>query len=454
MSIQQKVTLLFFSLTSGVLLLLISATFYFVHEFTFEDFYKRLETRVNIAADINRLNDQDSIGMYKEIRKLYLEKLPSEKQFLLKPLQYQRGEEIGIPQNFIDQISKGGKQRFKKENFFYAGKIFKYENGEIMVIVSASDPSGLNELKNLQKVMTIGFLISLILVFIIGKKFSSHTFKPVRKIIKKVNGITANNLHQRLENYEGNDEISELTITFNDMLDRLETSFETQNNFISNASHELRTPLSIIKGEVELAIKNLNKPSENHQKTYLKILTEAQSLQDILSSLLGMAQTGFDGKKQNWEVIRADELIWLIKDSIDQINPDNKLNIDFSELPTNDDELKILGNINLLKLALSNIVLNACKYSDNKLVVLKVFVAKGSVTFLVKDEGIGIPKEDMNHIFEPFYRASNTDSFAGHGVGLPLSLNIIRLHRGSIGISSEVDKGTEMHILIPSHKRS
>lgn len=453
MSIQKKVALLFFTLNVSVILLLSGAIFYFVHEFTFGDFYKRLEARVNISAQMYHLNDKDSLGVYKEIRQRYLEVLTNESHYMIKYDDYLKGSRIpAVPNQVLEDIITQGNTRLKKNNTFYAGKLFNYPEGKIIFIVSAIDPYGFNELENLQRILIVGLVVSLFIVYLIGRRFSYHTFKPVRKIIQKVNSITASNLHLRLESYDGKDEIAELTQTFNNMLDRLETAFETQNNFVSNASHELRTPLAIIKGEAELALKNLNEPGLDRQKSLEEILRSAQSLQDILTSLLGMAQSGFDGKKQNWETIRADELVWHIKETIDHISPENNMRIDLSELPSELDHLKVQGNVNLLQLALNNIALNACKYSDNKPVILKVLSENSSVIFSVKDEGIGIPQTEVQHIFEPFFRASNTSNYEGHGVGLPLALNIVRLHKGSIAIQTKEDEGTDIRIMLPVYQ--
>ncbi|OOQ62146.1 HAMP domain-containing sensor histidine kinase [Mucilaginibacter pedocola] len=449
MSIQRKVALMFLGLTVSIILMLSSAIFYFAHQFAFDDFYKRLEARVNIASEIYHSDDKDSVSMVKGIRQRYLEVLSSEKEYTIKPADYKKSHIHGVPQELANSIMADGRTRFKKDNVFYAGNIFRVGDDEVMIIVSARDPYGLNELNNLEQVLIIGFLASILLAYFVGTRFSYHTFQPVRKIIKKVNGITASNLHMRLELYAGKDEIAELTQTFNDMLDRLETAFETQNNFVSNASHELRTPLAVIKGEAELALKQLNTPGADAKKTLNEILIGAQSLQDILTSLLGLAQTGFDGKKQSWEQIRADELVWMIKESADNIIPENNINIDLAALPEDENRLVIMGNINLLRLALSNIALNACKYSDNKPVTISIFAENKSVIISIKDEGIGIPEGDVQHIFEPFFRASNTGKFEGHGVGLPLALNIVRLHKGSIAIASKVDKGTTIRVMLP-----
>jgi signal transduction histidine kinase len=270
----------------------------------------------------------------------------------------------------------------------------------------------------------------------------------VRRIINNVKNITANNLHFRLDELTGKDEIAELSYTFNDMLNRLETAFETQNNFVSNASHELRTPLTVIASEVELA---LNKQDLNPQQREIltTVYSESEKLGQILSSLLTLAQSGFDGKRQNWESIRMDELLLTASESVKKINPDSNIYIDLENLPADEALLHVKGNTNLLRLAINNIITNACKYSDNRVVKIRLSSENNKVIVAIADEGIGIPENELQHIFEPFFRASNAHDYEGHGVGLPLTLNIIRLHKGSLGISSKVGKGTEIKVFLP-----
>jgi signal transduction histidine kinase len=168
-----------------------------------------------------------------------------------------------------------------------------------------------------------------------------------------------------------------------------------------------------------------------------------------LTSLLALAQSGFDGKKQNWQQIRVDELVLTVADAVKKIDAQCKIDIDFSALPEDESQLCTAGNINLLSLALSNIVMNGCKYSKNQPVKVKTKIENNSIVIIVTDNGIGIPEQDQQHIFEPFFRASNTTDFEGFGIGLPLTLNIIRLHKGSIGIRSQEDQGTEIQVFLP-----
>ncbi len=446
MQIAKKITLLFAILSAVIISLLSGFVWYFSNEFAFEDFYKRLEARVKIAAQIKLYEDVNNTA-YAKMRNQYLERLPSEKEYIMRAGEV-KALDRKLPASFYNRIKTGAMARYRVENHFYAGKFFENKNSGYIVIVSANDPFGFRELKDLQRILIIGFFLSVILSFIVGWKFSNYMLMPLRNIIKSVKKIKAENLHLRLDVKAGNDEMSQLAQTFNNMLNRLETAFETQNNFISNASHELRTPLTIISGEVELAMKTID-DQQKQGKALSKIKDEAERLEHILTSLLGLAQSGFNGKNQPWEEVRMDELLWEIKDSVNQVHPNSKIEIDFSKLPDDENLLTLRANKNLMKLALNNIVSNACKYSNEKLVSVSIESNANTLSIAVTDRGIGIPQTDIQHIFEPFYRASNTNDFKGYGVGLPLSLNIIRLHRGSIAIKSQEGVGTEIKVLLP-----
>lgn len=454
MSLNTRITLLFAILSAVIISLLSGFVWYFANEFAFEDFYKRLEYRVSITAQMKLFVQANTPG-YKEVHHRYLEYLPTEQESIIRDDPQSRsilGKKEDLPSGFFRDVRNGQMARHRNGNIFYAGQYFQKADKGYIVVISARDPYGYRELKALQKILIAGFFLSIGLSYLVGRKFSDFTFKPIRALIKKTKGISAENLNQRLDPVKGTDEISEISQTFNAMLDRLETAFETQNNFISNASHELRTPLTIVSAEAELALSKVSSRESEIKRSLLTIQAEAEHLENILTSLLSLAQSGFDGKKQRWEDIRLDELIWDVKTTVDMVNPDNQIHIDFSDLPENADSLNLHGSLNLLKLAVTNIVSNACKYSDNRRVDLALSVTPSNIVISVKDQGIGIPEDELQHVFEPFFRASNTTRYNGYGVGLPLSLNIIRLHKGTISISTVEESGTEMRILLPRGK--
>jgi signal transduction histidine kinase len=232
------------------------------------------------------------------------------------------------------------------------------------------------------------------------------------------------------------------------MIDRIEMAFETQNNFISNASHELRTPLTAIVGEADYALSRI-RTAEEYRQSLQQITSQAAKLQHLTKGLLELAQTGFDGEKIEWEQVRLDQLLYDVKDNADSILPDNKIVVCIRQLPEDENRMQISGSYDLLRIAISNIVLNACKYSNNKDVALQLSFDEKYGRITVIDHGIGIPTEELKYIYDPFFRASNVQDYEGYGIGMPLSHNIIRLHRGKIDVVSHPGEGTTVDVVLP-----
>ncbi|GAB2784600.1 HAMP domain-containing sensor histidine kinase [Rhabdobacter roseus] len=453
MTIQNKITLLFTLLTATIILLHSVFIYYFSTQSTFNNFFHRLEVRAQIEAHAALEENENNSSIYYEVKEKHLKNLPSEIHYFINTTP--DGTPIGarpklhLPDSFYNDIQKGGNARHFDGSVFYVGMAIHEPNHNFILVSSAVDVYGLEELENLKRMKIIGFFICILVVYSAGRLFSREIFKPVRQIIKDVKGISAHNLHLRLENGNGKDELSDLSHTFNSMLDRLEVTFEMQNNFVSNASHELRTPLTIISGEAELGVRD---PclSETARNGFATILRESERLEYLISSLLKLAQTGFDGKKQQWGQIRIDEMILLVKKNVDRIMPENQVEINFNQLPTEEESLWVVGNLLLLKAAFANIILNACKYSDNQSkVVVDVFADNKWLNVKVTDQGIGIPDSELPQIFIPFFRGSNTVNYKGHGIGLPLTNNIIRMHDGQIVVRSQEGKGTTVLTQLP-----
>jgi len=281
--------------------------------------------------------------------------------------------------------------------------------------------------------------------------FSKRFFDPIDKIITKVNTISTENIHLRLDEVKNSVEIKRLTTTFNNLLNRIEIAFETNKNFISNASHEFGTPLTAIIGEADVALLKDRTPSE-YKEALQKILKQSERLNKISQSLLFLAQIGYKDNKFNYAVLRTDELILQANEIMNQLIPKNNIKIDFELLPENPKKLKIMGNKELLILAITNIITNACKYSSNKPVIVSLASTNNDIVIIVKDQGIGIPESELPFICDPFFRASNTAAYDGYGIGLPLTQNIIKIHKGELVISSLLQKGVTVQVKLPIAK--
>jgi signal transduction histidine kinase len=453
MKIQTKTTILFTLLTATIFLVLSVTIYLVVDSFAHRDFAKRVELRARIAAKFRFEQDHLSTQAFQEIQRQYLEKLPEETAFIL-PLG-RGGELLGKPpaalpaSYFKDVINAKGNTVFYDKDFrHFAGLLYNDESGRYIVIGSANNEYGREMMQQLRTLKVIQFCIAVLLIFGVGLFFSRKTFQPIRDIINRVKEISQGNLHLRLTERKGGDEIAELTSTFNQMLDRLETAFEAQNNFISNASHELRTPLTAILGEADYSLSKERTP-EAYRYSLEQITHQAEKLQTLSKGLLALAQTGFDGTTQSWKTVRLDQLLFDVKEDCDAILPDNRVQVCLDELPPEEEGLTISGNYDLLKIAINNIVLNACKYSKNKPVSLRLLLHQQRVDIVVRDKGIGIPRDELKYIYDPFFRASNTKDFEGYGIGMPLANNIVRLHKGKIYVHSEEGEGTEVKIALP-----
>ncbi len=452
MKTRTKVALLFVSLNLLIIVLFGLAIYYFLDIYSYEDFYKRLETRANISARYNLELETTQAQELRSIRQQHLEILEKEKEYLLQVEGEGAAQRIstreGLPKSFLDDILKDGKARHKQENTFYAGLERWQGTNRYVVIVSAENYYASHHLSFLSKLLLGGSLLILVIIVALSLYLSRHFFDPIKEITAKVRQISTKNIHLRLDENVNNHEIGELINTFNDLLTRVETGFETQKNFISNASHELATPLTAIIGEADIALMK-ERNAETYQEALRNILKQADRLNEITKSLFFLAQTGYKGNAITMEKIRVDEIVWEAKRILDQLNPHNKLQVDLSLLPEDPFKLKIKGNKELLHLALANLFGNACKYSNNKPATVFIASTDIHVVIIIKDQGIGIPAHEMPFIYDPFFRASNTHLFEGYGIGLPLARNIIRMHNGILIVDSVVNEGTTVQIKIP-----
>jgi signal transduction histidine kinase len=311
------------------------------------------------------------------------------------------------------------------------------------------DEDGIEELRQLRFALLVISLLYIVAVALISVWFANETLGPVSRIIEKMEIINTSNLHQRLEiKRRTQDELSRMIQTFNSMLDRLDTSIEAQNQFISNASHELKTPLTSILGEVELA---LSKP---HDEAYFRqslenIEEDATRMRNIILRLLRLAQTSGSHPEKFYTEVRIDELLMDILEEIHGLDPARKYNIELEALPKDPQQLVIQANRPLLRIALTNVIENAFKFSENKLVTVIPSILPDQIKIAISDQGCGISEADFPYIFDPFFRSEAVRHLPGYGIGLPMVQKIVRLHNGSIEVLSNPVKGTTFVLRIP-----
>ena len=449
MDIRKKITFTYVALSSFSTLLLCIVVFVLFRENNRYHFLKRLEDRAKIVASINFQKDPEKIKYYSNLKKNGLEELIEEEEFVLKvnsANSFDYNTKLDLPNEFYTNILKTGKDYYEVANKYYLGQIFTEHNQKYIVIVAARDRKGPTTTIYIIKIMLFGGIGFVFLAFFLGRFLAKRVINPVARITREVNRISASNLHNRLPEVKNSDEISDLTETFNDMLDRLETSFEIQANFINNASHELKTPITTIIAESEIMLLKEREVSEYIQSLE-NIYSQASRLGNLTESLLKLTQTGYDGQKQVLDIARIDELLMDVKSDLDKIYPDNRVSMKFNFAPKDSNLLLIPCNKPLLELAINNIITNGVKYSDNNEVFVTLSANQENIKIAINDIGIGIPPEDIPHLYEPFFRGKIATKYIGYGLGLPLASKIIRMHGGEIQVQSEQNKGTIVTIV-------
>ena len=448
MQIRKKITITYIALSGFSTLLLCIVIFSLFKQNNQYYFIKRLQDRAKIASSAYYQKNLVHQDYFKDFKKKGLEELVEEKDFVLKVSSkntFEYNTDLHLPPEFYHTIMKKGSSWIEENHRYYYGQIFSEGNQRHIVIVTAIDRRGSTSIIYILQILIFGGIGFIIVAYFFGKFLARRVINPIARITNEVHRISASNLHNRLADAEGNDEISDLTKTFNDMLDRLETSFEIQANFINNASHELKTPITTIIAETEIMLLKERK-TEEYIYSLENINKQASKLGNLTESLLKLTQTGYDGRKQVLDMGRIDEILLEVKASIDTLFPDNRVNIKLNNIPEDDTLLTIPCNRPLLELALNNIISNAVKYSDNDEVFVNLSVNNSKIKIAITDIGIGIPPEDIPFLYEPFFRGKIASKYNGYGLGLPLAMKIIRMDNGELQIQSETGKGTVVNI--------
>jgi signal transduction histidine kinase len=318
-----------------------------------------------------------------------------------------------------------------------------YDNRPYYVYTMAFDKSRIENLSELRKFLFWSILFSVWLSVLLSYFFAKRAIKPISQIIKSVKEINSLKLSNRLDEGNRKDEIAQLAITFNEMLTNLEIAFKNQEDFVSNASHELRTPLTVMIGESDYILSH-EKKKEDYVNHISGINTDLKKLNSLLNNLLELAQINRD-KTIVFSKVRIDEIIF---NSIYQIKTkyQGRRIIPKILYPERENDLLINGNAGLLTIAFKNLLDNACKFSNDD-VIIEFVITDNYINIIVSDTGIGIPSNELESIYRPFARASNVKYIGGFGIGLSLVAKIMELHKAVMDVKSEVYEGTRIDIL-------
>lgn len=322
------------------------------------------------------------------------------------------------------------------------------DDGKVKYIVQVASPPGLLyiALSGLKLPLFILLPITVIVTGVAGAFLARLTLRPVDSMIHTLKQITAENLKLKIHLPDTKDEIKRLADTFNDMIERLERSFSSQQEFIEEISHELRTPLTILRGELEIALKKLRSPQE-YEAVLVSSLEEIGKMSRVIEDLLVLAR--FDNNQMTLEIRRID-LGNLVGRALD----DMKVLAEQKDIETSlslQENLILDGDDFQLRRLFVNLFDNAFKYTSKKGNVTVMAHKDGTrAKVIVSDTGIGIPIDELPYIFDRFYQVAKSRR-ANHGFGLGLSIakSIVESHRGAISVESQPNQGSTFTVSLP-----
>jgi len=316
------------------------------------------------------------------------------------------------------------------------------------LLIAAPMTEAVRNLAHLRLLFLISIPSALLMASVAAYVITRSAFRPIAAMVATARQISASSLDQRLLVPTANDEIRQLAETLNGMIERIDSAFNAQKQFIADASHELRTPLTIIYSELEFAKRRVadGETIESLQNS----LSEIDRLARMTESLLLLARLDSSPSRLTFSMVRLDELLLECVQFVHKIAEQKGIQVKVHV----DEAVEIQGDIERLRSALLNLLDNAVKHSragSEVRVSLSISTSPDrQARITVADNGPGIPPDDLPHVFERFYRASSDRAeSSGSGLGLAIAQRVVSLHNGSLEIRSELGKGTVFTLTLP-----
>lgn len=285
----------------------------------------------------------------------------------------------------------------------------------------------------------------LLSIFFRGHSITKNVLHPIAEMTKMTKEIKAQNLNLRLNVTNAKDELKELVITFNGMMDRLENTYNKQNQFVSDASHELRTPISVIQGYARMLERWGKEDPEVLQESIEAIRNESDNMKELVDKLLFIARNDKDTLILTKERFSLSEMMEELVKETRMVDEQHIIE------GTVEQGIDVIADRNRIKQAMRIFVDNAQKYTEpGKVIGISMKTDGDKAILSVKDGGCGIAAKDLPNVFDRFYRAdeSRDRNKGGHGLGLSIAKIIVLRHGGKINVKSKVGEGSIFSVIL------
>jgi two-component system, OmpR family, sensor kinase len=326
-----------------------------------------------------------------------------------------------------------------------AHRVTRSVSADLTIVVTEPTETVDAELRLLREVLFIALPFFLLLAGAGGYWLARWNLAPLEAMAAQVRRI--GDTHARLDVRDAADELATLAASFNELLGRLDQSFDTMRRFVADASHELRTPLSVIRGEADVALSQERAPAE-YRDSLAVILDESRRLSRLVDDLLNLARADSGRVQLHVREFYFNDLLADCCRSVQRLADARGIVLECRA----GNDLPFSGDEDLLHRLVINLLDNAIRYTppDGR-VVASVEPHQGGVRVRISDTGVGIAPDAASHVFERFFRADKARSRADGGFGLGLSIVkwIAESHRGAVELDSRPDAGATFTVTLP-----
>jgi len=438
MTLKNRISLLVSLLFTILFGLASTLIFVLYSNFRKDEFRDRLEIKalsnIKLLVNVKEIDNQ----LLKMIDQNSINKLYDEKTLVFDSnykLIYSSIDDAKIKWSIDDlKYLKKHKTFFKKQgNYEVYGVFYDTNDRDFYALISATDNFGQRRLLFLRYTLIVSYIFFTCICWVVTSITVKKLMSPLNTFHQKIKNINENNLDTRVESKSNKDEIDLIANEFNFMMDRIEISYQRQKEFTAHASHELRTPLSRITSQIENVIADTK--TSNERKNFLKtILSDVNQLTELINSLLILSK--IDNKKhESNEVHRMDEILFSAIENLNKSYPEFLILFEIEESDNIDTALEVKGNKNLLEIAISNVLKNACVYSDNKQAKVVISTQDDNLIISISNTGNTLNENEQKILFQPFMRGKNSKGTSGFGLGLRIVQRILTLHKATITYS-------------------
>ncbi|AEF94481.1 integral membrane sensor signal transduction histidine kinase [Desulfotomaculum nigrificans CO-1-SRB] len=378
-----------------------------------------------------------------------------------QPASGQQATDIGVDPGLLEKVLSGrntvfaGKLSGSEQDIFLASVPLRKDNQVIGAVVINSPLATIREqINRMLSFAVLGALLGIVLSTVLSMVIFLRFIKPLVEMDKAAKAIAEGDFGKQLQ-VNSDDEVGRLALSLNRMSAQLKEKIEAierldrlRQELVSDVSHELRTPLTVIQGFAEALHDEMVK-SPTQEKFYLRnIIDESGRLKDLVNDILRLKSMEA-GHVEDMEYVVLNKLLNITAERMRQIATAKEVTI-LTKLPG--EPITVFGNIDRLKQVLTNLLDNAISHTPSRgKVMVELGVQDKWAFFAVKDSGPGIPPEELENIWERFYKLDKSRSRRGAGCGLGLAIvkKIVEVHSGKVTVASEVGKGAVFTVFLP-----